>query len=103
MYSLQQQILSEEINTLDLNTRLQALEQEEEMRRLQKLIGQDEELIELRKSISRTASAQVDHGVITVTDYLAQLNAQYQAELERRVHELQLAFTYVEYLTTLGL
>lgn len=103
IYSIRLEILNQQINTLDVNTRLQTIQQLEEIEKLKKLITQDAEQIELRKSISLSASSQVDNGVITVTDYLTQVNAQYQAELLQRIHQLQLAFAYVNYQTILGL
>ena len=102
IYSIQQDMLDQQMETLDVNVKLQAIQQQEEMTKLRTLIEQDQQLIDLRKKISKTASTQVDNGVITVTDYLAQVNAEYQAELSLTTHQLQLAYAYVNYETTLG-
>lgn len=102
IYTIQQDILNKQVEALDINVRLQSIQLQEEMQKLQTLILQDQQLIDIRKSISKSASAQVDNGVITVTDYLAQVNAQYLAEIALNTHELQLAYAQVNYLTTLG-
>jgi outer membrane protein TolC len=102
IYSIQQDVLDKQIAALDIHSRLNVFQQEEEMTRLKNLIIHDRELIELRKSISKSANAQVDNGVITMTDYLSLLNEQYQAELALRIHELQLTYAYINYLTILG-
>jgi len=102
IYTIQQDILDKQMEALDINVRLQSIQQEEEMQKLRSLIAQDRQLIELRKSISNSASAQVDNGVITVTDYLTQVNAQYLAEIALNTHELQLSYAQIKYLTTLG-
>ena len=69
---------------------------------METLISQDEQLIELQKRISKTFSNQLDNGVITVTDYLTQVNAEYLAELSLATHQIQMAYAHVNYLTILG-
>ncbi|HUM46050.1 MAG TPA: TolC family protein [Chitinophagales bacterium] len=102
IYTIQQDMLNRQIEALDINVKLQSIQQTEEIQKLQTLIEQDKQLITLRKNISKTASNQVDNGVITVTDYLTQVNAQYLAELSLTTHELQLIYAQVNYVTTLG-
>lgn len=102
IYAIQQQVLDQQMEALNINVKLQSIQQLEEISKLNKLIAQDQELIELRKSISKTASNQVDNGAITVTDYLTQVNAQYLAEISFKTHELQLVYAQINYLTTLG-
>ncbi len=102
IYTIQQDMINRQIEALDINVKLQSIQQMEEMRKLTTLIAQDQELITLRKSISKTASNQVDNGAITVTDYLTQVNAQYLAEITYNTHELQLIYAQINYLTTIG-
>jgi outer membrane protein TolC len=54
-------------------------------------IRQDDAIIGLQEDIVRRAEAQVANGVMTTTDYLAQLNLLLQARLNRKTHELQAA------------
>lgn len=54
-------------------------------------LKQDESIVALQEDIVRRADAQVKNGVMTATDYLAQLNLLTQARLAQKSHELQLA------------
>lgn len=54
-------------------------------------LNQDEAIVALQEDIVRRADAQVKNGVMTATDYLAQLNLLTQARLTQKTHELQLA------------
>lgn len=53
------------------------------------LLAQDDAIIALQEDILRRAEAQVQNGVMTTTDYLAQLNLLTQARLTRKTHEIQ--------------
>ena len=53
-------------------------------------LAQDDAIIALQADIIRRADAQVKNGVMTVTDYLAQLNLLTQAQLTRKTHEVQI-------------
>ena len=46
--------------------------------------------------------SDIDNGVITATDYLAERNAEHQARLTQALHRLQLIQAQVQYLTILG-
>jgi outer membrane protein TolC len=52
---------------------------------------QDNAIILLQSDIVRRAEAQVKNGVMTVTDYLTQLNLLTQAQLTKKTHEIQAA------------
>lgn len=102
IYTIQEEIISRQIETLDQGVKIQAIQQTVEIKKLETLILQDERLIELQKRITKTFSNQLDNGVITVTDYLAQVNAEYLAELSLATHKIQMAYARVNYQTILG-
>lgn len=52
-------------------------------------LKQDEEIIRLQEDIVRRAETQVQNGVMTAADYLAQLNLLTQARLTRATHQIQ--------------
>ncbi|MBL7827867.1 MAG: TolC family protein [Saprospiraceae bacterium] len=54
-------------------------------------LKQDDAIIALQEDIVERADAQVKNGVMTATDYLAQLNLLTQARLTRKTHEIQAA------------
>jgi len=53
------------------------------------LLQQDDAIIALQEDIVQRAEAQVQNGVMTTTDYLAQVNLLTQARLTRKTHEIQ--------------
>ncbi len=52
-------------------------------------LKQDDEIIKLQEDIVRRAETQVQNGVMTATDYLAQINLLTQARLTRATHQIQ--------------
>lgn len=53
-------------------------------------LQQDAAIVALQEDIVSRAEAQVKNGVMTTTDYLAQINILTQARLTQKTHELQL-------------
>lgn len=56
---------------------------------LAQMIEKDDVIIEKRHSVTSTATAQMENGKITVVNYLSQLNAELQAKLNKKVHEIR--------------
>lgn len=54
-------------------------------------VGRDDVIIRLQEDIIRRADAQVKNGVMTMTDYLTQLDLLTQARLLRAIHAVQAA------------
>ncbi|WP_304233456.1 TolC family protein [Jiulongibacter sediminis] len=76
-----------------LATEIQKSKQENELERLRQLISGDDELIDIREQLIRTAETQLDNGVITSADYLVELNKLDQARQNKAIHEVQLLQT----------
>ena len=70
---------------------------------LREIIAKDELIIQKRHSVTTTASAQLENGKITITDYLTQLNAEMQAKLNQKIHEIRLMSAQTTYNTTKGI
>lgn len=70
---------------------------------LKKMIEKDKLIIEKRHNITATASNQFENGTITTTDYLTQLNAEMQAVLNQKIHEVKLMNAITNYNTTKGI
>jgi outer membrane protein len=88
--TLNQQSVEADKETFLLNTRLDLLQQDEQVNKFTKLIKQDDEVITLRASVTRAAEAQLDNGVITIHEYIQKLNAEHLAKQTRILHEIQL-------------
>lgn len=56
---------------------------------LAQMIEKDDVIIEKRQSVTATATSQMENGKITVVNYLSQLNAELQAKLNKKVHEIK--------------
>lgn len=52
-------------------------------------LATDDLIIEKRQLVTKTAVSQMENGKITVTNYLSQLNAELQAKLNKKVHEIR--------------
>lgn len=67
------------------------------------LISRDSEIVQKRKKVTSTASAQLQNGRITFTDYLLQLNAEMQASMNQKIHEIKLMNAISGYNITRGI
>lgn len=65
-------------------------------------LKQDEAIVALQSDIVRRADAQVQNGVMTATDYLAQINLLTQARLAQKMHELQLGYARERLVARMG-
>jgi outer membrane protein TolC len=85
-----------------LNTSAETKKQRAEINKLQQLISSDKEIIDLRKSVTASAKAQLENGVMTASDYLREINNEDQARQTLITHEIQLLQAEIEYETLLG-
>ena len=86
----------------DRNLSLQLRQQQTEIDRVTALLEKDREISALRSKIRQTASVQLDNGTIAARDYTSELNAESQALLNQKTHELQLLLAKVQYRTLTG-
>ena len=99
---IQSDILETQKETYDLNFNISLETAMSEIVKFKTLIQKDQEIIELRKQISKTASARFDNGVISSTDLITDLNAETQAKLNLQTHILQLIQAKINVLTIIG-
>jgi outer membrane protein TolC len=90
------QVLDLQMKNIDLqrqffDQRLEAntLKDRQEEAKWTAQMAQDDAILKLQMDIIRRAEAQVQNGVMTMTDYLSQLNLLTQAMLTRKTHEIQ--------------
>lgn len=70
-------------------TSARLLQEESVLSKMEKLMERDKEIVALRESITKAASAQLESGVITANDYLREINAEDQARQTLLLHEVQ--------------
>lgn len=88
--------------TFLFNTHLNLKQQNGEIAKLEELMAKDQEIIQLRGSIKKTANTQLEKGVITSNDYLKEVNAEDQARQNMTLHQIQLLMAQYNYQTTSG-
>jgi outer membrane protein TolC len=99
---IQSDIIDTQKETFDKNFRISLETAMAEIGKFKLLIQKDHEIIELRKQISKTASARFDNGVISSTDLVTELNAETQARLNLQTHILQLIQAKINVLAIIG-
>jgi outer membrane protein TolC len=99
---INQQMIDVQKETFLLNTNSEIKKQLGEVDKLQQLIAADNEIIDLRKSITTASKAQLDNGVATASDYLREVNAEDQARQSLISHQLQLLQARINYQTITG-
>lgn len=88
--------------TFLLNTKITTNQQLQEIDKLKKLIEVDKSIIDLRTSVKETAKAKLEHGVITSSDYVRDLNAEDTARQNLEIHKIQLLLAQYNYKITTG-
>jgi outer membrane protein TolC len=99
--SVRQRLIDTEEDIFLRNMDLAVQKDLQEIGRLRNALEMDREIIELRERILAEASSRLDNGVITATEYITELNAKRQAELNLELHRIELARAHrnVELLT----
>lgn len=72
-----------------LNQRLRSTQLQQEQLKAKRLLDTDKELLDLRKTISAAAFAQLQAQVITPADYLRERTNEESAEVQQFLHQLQ--------------
>ena len=102
LIDLQKQVIDIQRENFQRNIDLAAANDNGEIRRLKNLVTKDDEIIGTYSSILKFSGNQLDNGTITVTDFLADVNAESQAKLNKQLHLVQLAQAQANYLTNVG-
>lgn len=74
--------------TFAFNNNIQIAKEDTDIEKFRLLADKDKEIIQLRSDVVASAKAQLDNGVITVSDYVAKLNAESLARQMKKIHDL---------------
>ncbi len=102
IYALNQGIVKSEQETFLFNTNLTLTNLNSELTKLEELIVKDKQIIDLRERIMETSKNQLEHGVITSTDYKAVVIDTDQARQNLALHEIELLKMKNEHKLTTG-
>ncbi len=99
---INQQQLDADKEIFLLNTNATLKKQLRDQQKFEALITDDDKIIELREEITKSARAQLDNNVITVSEFINKLNAEYQARQMKYLHQLQLLKAKYNFSNTSG-
>ncbi|TAL68571.1 MAG: hypothetical protein EPN82_09840 [Bacteroidetes bacterium] len=99
---IQKEIVNSQEELFSMNLSIALHSQENEIDKLERTIEKDKQIIELRKKIVAQTSSQLDNGIITATEYVAEVNAKTLAEQSMEIHIIELVKAKINYLTLIG-
>ena len=88
--AVQRDYIETEREIFIFNTRLQSMQQSEDVERYRSLLKDDEQIVQLRKSVREAAEAKLDNGVIDVNELLEEIMLENEAQLSQSVHEIEM-------------
>ena len=83
--------------TFLFNTNLKITQQSNEIDKIKQLMRDDDEIIRLRTNIKKASEVKVEHGTLSVTDLLRDINSEDQAKQSKVLHEIQLLISIYNY------
>lgn len=95
--SVSEAIINTEKETFLLNTNLQLQEMQAEIDKLNDSVQTDQEIVNLREAVIKSAEAQLKNGVITSSDFLVEFTNGYEAKINQTTHQIQLALAKANY------
>jgi len=99
---LNRNIIQSNRDLFSQNISIELERKQAEVLRYRKLIEKDEEIAALRAGIAKTYASRLANGVITATEYITELNAETEALLNLKIHQVQLVKAQYDYLVTAG-
>ncbi len=101
--ALQQGLIQTQKEAFDKNLNIRLEEQMADIIKYQESVSIDKDILVLRQEITRAAVSKLENGVITPTQYIAELNAETEARILLDLHLIQLEQARISYLTTKGI
>lgn len=100
--ALNRQIIATQQENFLLTTNTQLAQLRADIDKYRLLCASDGSIIQLRKTVTDAAKAQLENGVITATDFLRQVNEEDQARQQLIIHTIQLLQSRINYRTLTG-
>jgi outer membrane protein TolC len=102
MLDINKETLDIQKETFVFNTNLAQKQQNSDITKYLELVKTDDEIIRIRESVKKAASAQLQNGVLSAHDYVTEVNAEDEARQNKILHEMQLLQTQYSYQNTIG-
>ena len=98
----QQQMLQNQRASFDRELESLMVQEEAKIEQYKLTMEMDEQVLELQKKISGQAAVNLDHGTITASDYVTELNKESMARITLATHQVMLMQSKANYLTIQG-
>jgi outer membrane protein TolC len=98
----QQQILQSQRASFDREIEALLVQEETKIEQYRLTMEMDRQVLELQKKISEQAAVQLEHGTMTATDYVRELNKESLARITLASHQVMLMQSMANYLTIQG-
>ncbi|MEP7255359.1 MAG: TolC family protein [Ferruginibacter sp.] len=102
LLKIQEQIVDKQKENFLSNNQQLLLQQKNEVEKYQQLVATDADIVALRTKIKENASFKLANGIITSSDYIIELNAENQAMLNQKLHEIQWLQAQYNYQLVIG-
>jgi hypothetical protein len=99
---IQEQVVGKQKENFLRSNQQLLVRQRNEIEKYQQLAGTDSAIIALRSSIKENAFVKLTNGIITTNDYIRELNAENQAMLNQKLHEVALMQAQYNYKIIMG-
>lgn len=99
---VQKQMIGSQRAVFDQNLSVAMFKADETIKKVEELLKIDEELVLLRGNIAKQSASQLENGTITSADYIVDLNAVTQANINKKNHMVQLYYAVTNYNTLAG-
>ncbi|NPD46790.1 MULTISPECIES: TolC family protein [unclassified Lentimicrobium] len=96
------QVIESQKQDFERNIEMALNQMRAEIEKWEVVLQSDPEVIRLRTNVAENASHQMNQGVITTSAYIEELQTLSQAEIDRKIHEIQLINSKLDYLNILG-
>ncbi|MBQ7690270.1 MAG: TolC family protein [Muribaculaceae bacterium] len=88
--ALQRNEIDTQRETFLFNTRLQSAQETEAVAGYRRLLGDDDQIIDLRVTVRKAAESKLNHGIIDVNNLLQEISKENQARIARSQHQLEM-------------
>lgn len=102
MISYQQQMLQNQRTSFDREIASMSVQEKARIEQYKLTLEMDMQVLDLQKKISRQAAVNLDHGTITASDYVTELNKESMARITLATHQVMLMQALANYLTIQG-
>ena len=102
VFTMEQAIVDSRREDFERSLNISLIKYYEDIEKLLMILDKDDDIIALQEKIVQSSFAELQNGVITSTEYLAELNILIQSRIRRAQHQMNLSQTYVNIYTATG-